>query len=63
MIPEYSFVIESDTTIYNNVRLAKFKFLDDGDYYLDNISIEEVPLNLYFAMVILRQTFPIGHRQ
>ena len=40
---EYSFIIESDTTIYNNVRLAKFKFLDDGVYYLDNISIEEVP--------------------
>ena len=40
---EYSFIIESDTTIYNNVRLAKFKFLDDGVYYLDNISISEVP--------------------
>tara|TARA_Y100000991_G_C21966867_1_gene347292 strand:+ start:103 stop:1803 length:1701 start_codon:yes stop_codon:yes gene_type:complete len=40
---EYSFIIESDTTIYSNVRLAKFKFFDDGIFYLDNISIEEVP--------------------
>ena len=28
---QYSFIAESDTTIYSNVRLAKFKFLNDGD--------------------------------
>lgn len=40
---EYSFIAESDTTVYSNVRLAKFKFLNDGVYYIDNITIEEVP--------------------
>ena len=40
---QYSFIAESDTTIYSNVRLAKFKFLNDGDYYIDNIIIEEIP--------------------
>ena len=40
---EYSFITEADTTVYSNVRLAKFKFLNDGVYYLDNITIEVVP--------------------
>ena len=40
---EYSFITEADTTVYSNVRLAKFKFLNDGVYYVDNITIEVVP--------------------
>ena len=40
---EYSFIAESDTTVYSNVRLAKFKFLNDGVYYIDNVTIEEIP--------------------
>jgi len=40
---EYTFLSESDSTIFGNVRFAKFKFLEDGTYYLDNIWYEEVP--------------------
>ena len=40
---EYIFLSESDSTIFGNVRFAKFKFLEDGTYYLDNIWYEEVP--------------------
>ena len=42
---EYSFITQSDTTVYSNVRLAKFKFFNDGVYYIDNINIEEVTLS------------------
>jgi hypothetical protein len=40
---EYSFISEADTTVYSNVRFAKFKFLNDGVFYVDNITISEVP--------------------
>ena len=40
---KYSFISEADTTVYSNVRLAKFKFLNDGVYYVDNVTIEVVP--------------------
>ena len=42
---EYSFITQSDTTVYSNVRFAKFKFFNDGVYYIDNINIEEVTLS------------------
>ena len=40
---EYTFLSESDSTIFGNVRFAKFKFLEDGTYYIDNVWYEEVP--------------------
>ena len=46
---EYTFLTESDTTIYANVRMAKFKFLNDGIYFLDNIWIEKLPIQPYLC--------------
>jgi hypothetical protein len=46
---EYTYLSESDTTIYANVRMAKFKFLNDGIYYLDNVWIEELPIQPYLC--------------
>ena len=46
---EYTFLTECDSTIYANVRLAKFKFLDDAIYYVDNVWIEELPIQPYFC--------------
>ena len=43
---EYSFITEADTTVYSNVRLAKFKFLNDGVYYVDNITIDGTEIDL-----------------
>ena len=40
---EYTFLTESDSTIFGNVRFAKFKFTEDGTYYIDNVWYEEVP--------------------
>lgn len=40
---EYTFLTESDSTIFGNVRFAKFKFFEDGTYYIDNVWHEEVP--------------------
>ena len=40
---EYTFLSESDSTIFGNVRFAKFKFTEDGTYYIDNVWYEEVP--------------------
>ncbi len=40
---EYTFLSESDSTIFGNVRFAKFKFIEDGTYYIDNVWYEEVP--------------------
>ena len=40
---EYTFLTESDSTIFGNVRFAKFKFFEDGTYYIDNVWYEEVP--------------------
>ena len=46
---EYTFLTECDSTIHANVRLAKFKFLDDAIYYVDNVWIEELPIQPYFC--------------
>jgi len=46
---EYTFITESDTTIYSNVRMAKFKFLNDGIYFIDNVWIEELPIQPYLC--------------
>ena len=46
---EYTFLTESDSTIYANVRLAKFKFLNDATYFIDNVWIEELPIQPYFC--------------
>ena len=40
---EYSFITVHDSSISGNVRLAKFKFLNSGTIYLDNIMFEEIP--------------------
>ena len=40
---EYTFLSESDSTIFGNVRFAKFKFTEDCTYYIDNVWYEEVP--------------------
>ena len=46
---EHTFITQSDTSIYDNVRLAKFKFLSDGNFYIDNIWIEELPPQPFFC--------------
>jgi hypothetical protein len=46
---EYTFITESDTSIYANVRMAKFKFLNDGIYFIDNVWIEELPIQPYLC--------------
>ena len=40
---EYTFISESDSTIFGNVRFAKFKFPEDGTYHIDNVWYEEIP--------------------
>ncbi len=40
---EYSFISSNDSSISGNVRLAKFKFLNSGTIYLDNVMFEEIP--------------------
>ena len=40
---EYSFISSNDSSINGNVRLAKFKFLNSGTIYLDNVMFEEIP--------------------
>ena len=40
---EYSFITAHDSSISGNVRLAKFKFLNSGTIYLDNVMFEEIP--------------------
>tara|TARA_Y100000813_G_scaffold109396_1_gene78237 strand:+ start:1191 stop:2888 length:1698 start_codon:yes stop_codon:yes gene_type:complete len=40
---EYSFISSNDSSITGNVRLAKFKFLNSGTIYLDNVMFEEIP--------------------
>ena len=46
---EYTFLAESDSTIFGNVRMAKFKFLNDGIYFIDNVWIEELPIQPYLC--------------
>jgi hypothetical protein len=46
---EHTFITDSDTSIYDNVRFAKFKFLNDGNFYIDNIWIEELPAQPFFC--------------
>jgi hypothetical protein len=46
---EFTFISESDSTIYGNVRMAKFKFLNDGTYFLDHVWVEELPIQPYFC--------------
>jgi hypothetical protein len=46
---EHTFITQADTSVYTNVRLAKFKFLNDGNFYLDNIWIEEIPPQPFFC--------------
>ena len=46
---EFTFISESDSTIYANVRMAKFKFLNDGTYFLDHVWVEELPIQPYFC--------------
>jgi hypothetical protein len=46
---EYTFITESDTTVYSNVRMAKFKFLNDAIYFIDNVWIEELPIQPYLC--------------
>ena len=46
---EHTFITQADTSIYGNVRLAKFKFLNDGNFYIDNIWIEELPPQPFFC--------------
>ena len=46
---EYTFLTESDSTIFDNIRLAKFKFLNDATYFIDNVWIEELPIQPYFC--------------
>jgi hypothetical protein len=46
---EFTFISESDSTIYGNVRIAKFKFLNDDTYFLDYVWVEELPIQPYFC--------------
>ena len=46
---EYTFITESDTTIYANVRMAKFKYLNDAIYFMDNVWLEELPIQPYLC--------------